>query len=66
MWTAADVFQALRICYLRTYYGLDVRASVHHSKIHKEKSNKMLQCINIFIIPYLYEAQHVELHIKME
>jgi hypothetical protein len=34
---------------------------VHHSKIHKEKSNKMQQCIKIFIIPYLqvYEAQHV-------
>jgi len=39
--------------------SLDVRGSVHHSTIHKEKSNKMQQCINIFIIPYLYEAQHV-------
>ena len=29
------------------------------STIHKEKSNKMQQCINIFITPYLYEAQHV-------
>jgi hypothetical protein len=37
---------------------LDVRGSVHHSTIHKEKSNKMQQCIKIFIIPYLYEAQH--------
>jgi hypothetical protein len=27
--------------------------------IHKEKSNKMQQCIKIVIIPYLYEAQHV-------
>jgi len=27
--------------------------------IHKEKSNKMHQCIKIVIIPYLYEAQHV-------
>jgi hypothetical protein len=27
--------------------------------LHKEKSNKMQQCINFFIIPYLYEAQHV-------
>jgi hypothetical protein len=36
-----------------------VRGSVHHSTIHKEKSNKMQQqCIN-FIIPHLYEAQHV-------
>jgi hypothetical protein len=32
---------------------------VHHSIICKEKSNKMQQCIKIFIIPYLYEAQHV-------
>jgi len=38
--------------------GLDVRGSVRHSKIHKEKSKKMQQCI-FFIIPYLYEAQHV-------
>jgi hypothetical protein len=37
----------------------DVRGSVHHSIIRKEKSNKMQQCIKIFIIPYLYEAQHV-------
>jgi hypothetical protein len=37
----------------------DARGSVHHSKIHKVKSNKMQQCIKIFIIPYLYEAQHV-------
>jgi len=27
--------------------------------VSKEKSNKMQQCIKIFIIPYLYEAQHV-------
>jgi len=27
--------------------------------IRKEKSYKMQQCIKIFIIPYLYEAQHV-------
>jgi hypothetical protein len=31
--------------------------------IHKEKSNKMQKCIKIFIIPYLYEAQHVLLEI---
>jgi hypothetical protein len=37
----------------------DVRGSVHHSTVHKEKSNKMQQRIKIFIIPYLYEAQHV-------
>jgi hypothetical protein len=32
---------------------------MHHGTIHKEKSNKMQQCVKIFIIPYLYEAQHV-------
>jgi hypothetical protein len=28
-------------------------------RIHKEKSNNMQQCIKLFIIPYLYEAQNV-------
>jgi hypothetical protein len=28
---------------------LDVRGSVHHSKIQKEKSNKMQQCIKILL-----------------
>jgi hypothetical protein len=32
---------------------------VHHGTIRKEKFNKMQQYINIFIIPCLYEAQHV-------
>ena len=45
------------------YYSIcwvpDVRGSVHQNTNHKEKSNKMQQCIKIFIIPYLYEAQHV-------
>jgi hypothetical protein len=35
------------------------RESVDHSKIRKEISNKMQQCIKLFIIPYLYKAQHV-------
>jgi hypothetical protein len=30
-------------------YQLDVRGSVHHSTIHKEKSNKMQQCIKILL-----------------
>jgi hypothetical protein len=37
---------------------LEVRESVHHSKIYEEKSNKMQQYIKIFIIPYLYKAKH--------
>jgi hypothetical protein len=32
---------------------------VNHNTIRKEKSEKMQQCIKIFIIPYLYETQHV-------
>ena len=35
---------------------------MHHSIIHKEKSNKMQQCIKISIIPYLYETHHVSGH----
>jgi len=31
----------------------DVRGSEHHSKIHKEKSNKMQQCIKILFF-YIY------------
>ena len=30
-------------------FELDVRGSVHHSIIHKEKSNKMQQCIKILL-----------------
>jgi len=30
-----------------TFHKLDVRGSAHHSKIHKEKSNKTQQCIKI-------------------
>ena len=37
---------------------LGVRGSVHHSTIHKENPTR---CNNVsnFIIPYLYEVQHV-------
>ena len=38
---------------------LDVCGLVHHSTIHKVKSNKMQHYQNFVIIPYLYEAQHV-------
>jgi hypothetical protein len=31
------------------YYVIGVRGSVHHSKIHTEKSNKMQQCIKILL-----------------
>jgi hypothetical protein len=31
-------------------YTLDVRGSVHHSKIHNEKSNKMQQCIRLLLL----------------
>jgi hypothetical protein len=32
---------------------------VEDSSLHKEKSNKMQQCIKIFIIPHLSGGQHV-------
>jgi hypothetical protein len=34
-------------------YWLDVRGSMHHSIIHKEKSNKMQQCIKSLLF-YIY------------
>jgi len=34
---------------LQFVYKLDVRGSVHHGIIHKEKSNKMQQCIKILL-----------------
>jgi hypothetical protein len=30
-------------------YKLDIRGSVHHSTIHKEKSNNVQQCIKILL-----------------
>jgi hypothetical protein len=36
-----------------------VRGSVHHSTIHKEKIQQDATLYHNFIIPYLYEAQHV-------
>ena len=30
-------------------FELDIRGFVHHSTIHKEKSNKMQQCIKILL-----------------
>jgi hypothetical protein len=38
---------------------LDVRGSVHHSTIHKEKIQQDATMCQNFVIPYLYEAQHV-------
>ena len=37
----------------------DVGGSVHHSAIHKEKSNKIQQCTRILLFLILNEAQHV-------
>jgi hypothetical protein len=44
---------------LEFFAKLYVRGSLHHSTFHKEKSNKMQAYIKIFIILYLYKAQHV-------
>jgi len=37
------------IIYFGNIFWPDVRGSVHHSTIHKEKSNKMQQCIKILL-----------------
>jgi hypothetical protein len=37
----------------------DVRGSVHHGTIHKEKIQQDAAMYQNFIILYLYEAQHV-------
>ena len=42
------------------YVILDVRGSVHHSTIHKEKIQQDATMYQNFIIQYLYEAQHVQ------
>ena len=39
----------LTAVYTKHVLLLDVRGSVHHSTIHKEKSNKMQQCIKIVL-----------------
>jgi hypothetical protein len=38
-------------------YSFDVRGSVHHSKIHKEKSNKMQQRVKILLFHQLHIQQ---------
>jgi hypothetical protein len=43
----------LTAVYTKHVLLLDVRGSVHHSTFHKEKSNKMQQCINIVLF-YIY------------
>jgi len=43
---------------LSSCYELDVRGSVHHSAIHKKIQQDATVYQN-FIIPYLYDAQHV-------
>jgi len=55
------------MCALTEFLGLpvmkvlppDVRGSVHHSTIHKKKIQQGATMYQNFIIPYLYEAQHV-------
>jgi len=44
---------------LKGTVSLDVRGSVHHRTIHKEKMQQDATMYRNFIIPYLYEAQHV-------
>jgi hypothetical protein len=37
----------------------DVRGSVHHRTIHKEKIQQDATMYQNYIVPYLYEVQHV-------
>jgi hypothetical protein len=45
-------YQQTKILYY-TSVKLDVRGSVHHNTIHKEKFNKMQQCIKILFHIYM-------------
>jgi hypothetical protein len=45
--------------HLKGAMPLDVRGSVYNSTIHKEKIQQDATIYQNFIIPYLYEAQHV-------
>ena len=48
--TNTQVSNAVTSWPAKTFFvGLDVRGSMHHSTIHKEKSNKMQQCIKILL-----------------
>jgi hypothetical protein len=49
--------------YVETLREFDVRGSVHHSAIHKQKSNKLQQCIKILLFhiymkPNMFRATH--------
>jgi len=44
-------FSVETVVHRANFSQLDVRGSVHHSTIHKEKSNKVQQCIKILLYP---------------
>jgi hypothetical protein len=39
-----------------TYVVVDVSGSMHHSRIHTEKSNKMQQCIRIYYSMFIWSS----------
>jgi len=43
-------------------YKLDVRGSMHHSKVHTEKSNKMQECIKIYYSVFIWSSTCVGWH----
>jgi len=49
----------MTIVYTKLCFQLDVSVSMHHSTIHKENIQQDATMYQNFIIPYLYDAQHV-------
>jgi len=54
-----QLLRKVRLQIMRLKKVFNVRGSVHHRAIHKEKSNKMQQYIKILLFHIFYEAQHV-------
>jgi len=44
------------------YHELDVHGSVHHSTIHKEKSNKMHQCTTFYYSIFIWSSTYFWWH----
>jgi hypothetical protein len=56
-WVEGLISNSFNICLIASeneaitiIHILDVSGSLHHSKIHKEKANKMQQCIKILLL----------------
>ena len=53
------IIRTLPVLFVKHWSLLDVRGSVRHSTIHKEKSNKMQQCIKILLFHIYMKLKHV-------